>query len=95
MSADVQLAAQPHGFTAMQYAICLKGIVWREALRFLHQRERFVAALVRPLVWLFIFAAGAACGAWLAWGLGWNAAVRLYRDRDINRAQERAEADRK
>ena len=34
MSADVQLAAQPHGFTAMQYAICLKGIVWREALRF-------------------------------------------------------------
>jgi ABC-2 type transport system permease protein len=32
--------------------------VWREALRFLHQRERFVSALVRPLVWLFIFAAG-------------------------------------
>jgi ABC-2 type transport system permease protein len=27
-------------------------------LRFLHQRERFLAALVRPLVWLFIFAAG-------------------------------------
>ena len=23
-----------------------------------HQRERFVSALVRPLVWLFIFAAG-------------------------------------
>jgi hypothetical protein len=23
----------------------------REGLRFLHQRERFVAALVRPLVW--------------------------------------------
>jgi ABC-2 type transport system permease protein len=38
--------------------ICLRGIVWREALRFLHQRERFVSALVRPLVWLFIFAAG-------------------------------------
>ncbi|WAJ31350.1 ABC transporter permease [Antarcticirhabdus aurantiaca] len=38
--------------------ICLKGIVWREALRFLHQRERFVSALVRPLLWLFIFAAG-------------------------------------
>ena len=32
--------------------------IWREALRFLHQRERFMAALVRPLVWLFIFAAG-------------------------------------
>ena len=38
--------------------ICLYGIVWREGLRFLHQRERFVSALVRPLVWLFIFAAG-------------------------------------
>ena len=49
----------PHrGFSPAQYAICLKGIVWREALRFLHQRERFVSALVRPLVWLFIFAAG-------------------------------------
>jgi ABC-2 type transport system permease protein len=45
-------------FTIAQYAICLKGIVWREGLRFLHQRERFVSALVRPLVWLFIFAAG-------------------------------------
>ena len=43
---------------ARGYLICLRGIVWREALRFLHQRERFVAALVRPLVWLFIFAAG-------------------------------------
>jgi ABC-2 type transport system permease protein len=45
-------------FTPAQYATCLGGIVWREALRFLHQRERFVSALVRPLVWLFIFAAG-------------------------------------
>ncbi len=32
--------------------------MWREALRFVHQRERFISALVRPLVWLFIFAAG-------------------------------------
>ena len=39
-------------------AICLNGILWREFLRFLHQRGRFFAALVRPLVWLFIFAAG-------------------------------------
>lgn len=46
------------GFSARQYLICLWGVVWREALRFLHQRERFVSALVRPLVWLFIFAAG-------------------------------------
>jgi ABC-2 type transport system permease protein len=46
------------GFTVGQYLICLRGIAWRESLRFLHQRERFVSALVRPLVWLFIFAAG-------------------------------------
>jgi ABC-2 type transport system permease protein len=48
----------PASFGARGYLICLGGIVWREALRFLHQRGRFVAALVRPLVWLFIFAAG-------------------------------------
>src|SRR5215207_1235137 len=54
----IAAAADRTGFSLAQYAICLKGIVWREGLRFLHQRERFVAALVRPLVWLFIFAAG-------------------------------------
>jgi ABC-2 type transport system permease protein len=37
---------------------CLLGILWREGLRFVHQRTRFISALVRPLVWLFIFAAG-------------------------------------
>jgi len=37
---------------------CLMGVLVREALRFVHQRERFVAALVRPLVWLLVFAAG-------------------------------------
>jgi ABC-2 type transport system permease protein len=36
----------------------LWGILIREMLRFLHQRERFLAALVRPLVWLVVFAAG-------------------------------------
>ena len=40
------------------YIACFKGIVWREVLRYLHQRERFLSALVRPLIWLFIFAAG-------------------------------------
>jgi ABC-2 type transport system permease protein len=40
------------------YWACFKGIVWREVLRYLHQRERFLSALVRPLIWLFIFAAG-------------------------------------
>lgn len=36
----------------------LRAITAREALRFIHQRERFIAALVRPLVWLLVFAAG-------------------------------------
>jgi ABC-2 type transport system permease protein len=58
MSVAATVAAERPGFSLRQYAICLKGIVWREALRFLHQRERFISALVRPLVWLFIFAVG-------------------------------------
>ena len=36
----------------------MAAIIWREALRFVTQKERFVAALVRPLVWLIVFAAG-------------------------------------
>ena len=40
------------------WSIAFRGIARREFLRFTHQRERFLAALVRPLVWLFIFAAG-------------------------------------
>lgn len=44
--------------TPTHYYRCFLGIVWREALRFFHQRERFLAALVRPLVWLLVFAAG-------------------------------------
>ncbi|MBX2806262.1 MAG: ABC transporter permease [Hyphomicrobiales bacterium] len=36
----------------------MSAIIWREALRFVTQRERFIAALVRPLVWLVVFAAG-------------------------------------
>ncbi|MBV8525819.1 MAG: ABC transporter permease, partial [Acetobacteraceae bacterium] len=52
------LATRQRGFSLAQYLICLRGITWREALRFVHQRERFLSALVRPLVWLFIFAAG-------------------------------------
>jgi ABC-2 type transport system permease protein len=58
MTAELATFPKVTGFLPIQYAICLKGIVWREGLRFLHQHERFVAALVRPLVWLFIFAAG-------------------------------------
>jgi ABC-2 type transport system permease protein len=40
------------------YFPAFRAIAWREVLRFVHQRERFLAALVRPLVWLLVFAAG-------------------------------------
>jgi ABC-2 type transport system permease protein len=40
------------------WLVCFLGILEREVLRFVLQRGRFFAALVRPLVWLFIFAAG-------------------------------------
>lgn len=57
MSATIRTASGG-GFTFGQHLVCLRGIVWREALRYTQQRERFISALVRPLVWLFIFAAG-------------------------------------
>ncbi len=40
------------------YWYCLQGIVQREWLRFVLQRSRFFSALVRPLLWLLVFAAG-------------------------------------
>ena len=40
------------------YLRAFKGIVLRELLRFVHQRERFIAALIRPMLWLIVFAAG-------------------------------------
>jgi ABC-2 type transport system permease protein len=36
----------------------MKGIVYKELIRFLKQKSRFFSALVRPLLWLFIFSAG-------------------------------------
>src|SRR6266436_2303627 len=48
----------PLRLSPRHYARALEGIVWREWLRFLGQRGRFFSALVRPLVWLGIFAAG-------------------------------------
>jgi ABC-2 type transport system permease protein len=44
--------------TVVQYARCFNGIFIREMLRFVNQYGRFFSALVRPLVWLLIFAAG-------------------------------------
>ena len=44
--------------TARGWFHCFGGILTREMLRFVLQRGRFFSALVRPLVWLFVFAAG-------------------------------------
>ena len=41
-----------------QYLYCFNGIVKREVLRFFQQRSRLLSALVRPLLWLVVFAAG-------------------------------------
>lgn len=44
--------------TARTYALAANAIVRRELLRFVHQRERFLSALVRPLIWLIAFGTG-------------------------------------
>jgi ABC-2 type transport system permease protein len=43
---------------AAAYLACLNGLLKREWLRFYQQRSRFLSALVRPLLWLLVFAAG-------------------------------------
>ncbi|KAA0968603.1 ABC transporter permease subunit [Aureimonas fodinaquatilis] len=55
---NAPVAPNPQKLGAIHYWRCFYGIASREILRFLHQRERFISALVRPLLWLFIFAAG-------------------------------------
>lgn len=40
------------------YVRCFLGILQREVYRFFQQTGRLLAALVRPLVWLFVFATG-------------------------------------
>ncbi|GAC30247.1 ABC transporter permease [Brumicola pallidula] len=40
------------------YMTCFWAILKREILRFFHQRSRLFSALVRPLLWLVVFAAG-------------------------------------
>ena len=42
----------------MIWLIALWGILVREALRFVRQRERFISALLRPMLWLVVFGAG-------------------------------------
>ena len=40
------------------HLVALRAIVERESLRFVNQRSRFLSALVRPLIWLLVFAVG-------------------------------------
>ena len=44
--------------SSSRYLFALQGIVVREVLRFIKQRERFVASMVRPILWFVVFAAG-------------------------------------
>lgn len=44
--------------TTLAYGLAAKAIFWREMLRFVHQRERFFSALVRPAIWLLALGAG-------------------------------------
>ena len=41
-----------------KYVYCMKGIVYKELVRFIKQKSRFFSALVRPLLWLFVFSIG-------------------------------------
>ncbi len=43
---------------ASAYWYAFTGIFKRELLRFVHQRTRFISSLVRPFIWLAVFAAG-------------------------------------
>lgn len=42
----------------IKYWYCFNGIIKREMLRFLQQKARLASAIVRPLLWLVVFAAG-------------------------------------
>jgi len=46
------------GASVARYWSAFRAVLTRETLRFIKQRGRFFAALVRPLIWLVVFAAG-------------------------------------
>ncbi len=56
--APVAAPVAPRSATGRAMLVALVWILRREARRFVGQRGRLVAALVRPLVWLLVFAAG-------------------------------------
>jgi ABC-2 type transport system permease protein len=43
---------------AAAYPRCLMAVIRRDAARFVQQRARLMSAVVRPLLWLIVFAAG-------------------------------------
>lgn len=43
---------------AVAWWYCFNGILWRELRRFVQQRTRFLSSLIRPMLWLVVFAAG-------------------------------------
>jgi ABC-2 type transport system permease protein len=61
-AADAHHNAEPvHSYSSAGIAAywhCFAGILMREYLRFIQQRSRFLSSLVRPLLWLVVFAAG-------------------------------------
>ncbi|MGB1025090.1 MAG: ABC transporter permease, partial [Rhodospirillaceae bacterium] len=58
MPPDAPKNADSPGLPLSAYLIALAGIIRRELLRFFAQKGRFFGALVRPLIWLLVFAAG-------------------------------------
>ena len=50
--------ARPGSGVVLHALLAMRAIVQREVLRFVHQRTRLVSALVRPVLWLAVFAAG-------------------------------------
>src|SRR5437763_16946110 len=44
--------------TGSNYALALGAVTQREIAKFVRQRERLIAALLRPSLWLLVFAAG-------------------------------------
>ena len=58
MTADTAPLAPARTTDFAGFLTCIAGITRRQLLKFVNQKERFLSALVRPLIWLFIFAAG-------------------------------------
>jgi ABC-2 type transport system permease protein len=44
--------------TGGRYLLALRAVIQREVAKFLRQTERLIAAIVRPALWLLVFAAG-------------------------------------